>query len=251
MANLTCGVYRCFNRKNGKVYIGSSNGVEKRIGGHICQLDAGRHANPHFSAAWRLHGRESFEWRLMRECSEGELIEVEQEYMDLYMSWDGDCGYNIADKAGRPPGRKGHKKSAETRRKMAEAAKKRFEDPERRRMMSERLRGENNPMYGKKHSPEMIEVYRQKSTGRKHSPETLEKMRAWNTGRKMAPLTESQKDEKSEISRMLSDEQVELIRGMRKAGGLWKHIAKYFGCSPSCVRRASEGGRRAYRIRGE
>ena len=52
-----------------------------------------------------------------------------------------------------------------------------FVSDETRKKMSESLKGENHPFFGKKRSPETIEKIRLKKTGQKHSEETKEKMR--------------------------------------------------------------------------
>lgn len=52
-----------------------------------------------------------------------------------------------------------------------------FVSDETRKKMSELMKGENHPFFGKKRSPETIEKIRLKKTGQKHSEETKEKMR--------------------------------------------------------------------------
>lgn len=48
-----------------------------------------------------------------------------------------------------------------------------------RKNQSERMKGKNNPFYGKKHSKESLEKVRISSTGRKKSKETIEKLKEW------------------------------------------------------------------------
>lgn len=56
---------------------------------------------------------------------------------------------------------------------------------ENRKRNSERIKGEKNPMYGKKHSPETLEKLRKASTGRKLSKESCDKLsKSVSNGRK-------------------------------------------------------------------
>lgn len=56
---------------------------------------------------------------------------------------------SISRKKQKPP-RLGMKASEETKKKMSEARKKRWQDPTYRKYMSDKFSGENNPMYGKR-----------------------------------------------------------------------------------------------------
>jgi hypothetical protein len=61
------------------------------------------------------------------------------------------------------------------------------------KLQSERYKGENNPMYGKSHTPEFIERFRDAVTGEKNAmkrPEQKEKMRHLKLGKKRAPFSE-------------------------------------------------------------
>ena len=51
-----------------------------------------------------------------------------------------------------------------------------------RKKKSDNSKGEKNPFWGKKHTPETLEKLRIASTGRRHSPEAIEKIRAANSG---------------------------------------------------------------------
>ena len=178
---MTTGVYMIRNIVNGKVYIGSSVNVERRFGDHRRSLRRGTHTSRYLQNAWNKHGEQSFVFVAKTECEEACLLDVEQEYMDLYLSYDSDCGYNICEKAGRPPPRKGVPKSQETRRRMSEAAKSR--PPEYWKRCADARRGPGNHMFGKKHPPERIEIYRQRSTGKKHTEEAKAKIKEWKIGR--------------------------------------------------------------------
>lgn len=244
---MTIGVYLIRNTVNGKVYVGSSSNVEKRFGDHKRHLRRGAHTSCHLQEAWKLYGEESFVFTLKMECEENRLLEVEQEYMDLYLSSDGDCGYNICEKAGRPPSRKGIPKSPETRRRMSDAAKSR--PPEYWKKCADARRGAGNHMFGKKHSPEMIEVYRQKATGKKHTEEAKAKIKEWNrlnNRRRGVSLSHEEKMQRSVATAMFTPEDAKKMREMRNGGYFWREIAAFFNCSQSCARRVVHGERLAY-----
>lgn len=249
---MTIGVYLIRNTVNGKVYVGSSNNVEKRFGGHRHRLRKGIHSSCHLQEAWRKYGEESFVFILKRTCEESRLLEIEQEYMDLYLSPDHDCGYNICEKAGRPPSRKGVSKSPETRRRMSEAAIERGKSAEYRKSLSEGIkRGGGAWNKGIKHPPERIEIYRQRSTGKKHSEETLAKMRAWqsvhNPSKGVVPSIETRLL-KSKKTAMFSAEQALEMRSLWSSGVSIMKISKMFACSHSCASRVIKGDRLAYKI---
>lgn len=92
--------------------------------------------------------------------------------------------------------RTGKKHSPETRKKISAASKRTWENPEYRKMMSERMSGENNPFYGKTHSPEFIQRVKEYNTlhfsgennpmfGKTHTKEARERISPKNE----SPLT--------------------------------------------------------------
>ena len=94
MANKVCGVYKITNKVNDKIYIGSSNNVEKRWHQHKIQLRAGEHKNTHLQHAWDLYGEDNFIFEIIEECSPEIQFEREQHYLDTLNPFD-DHGYNI------------------------------------------------------------------------------------------------------------------------------------------------------------
>ena len=58
------------------------------------------------------------------------------------------------------------------------------------RLQSERIRGENNPMWGKTHTEEARQAISEKNTGKKLTEEQIARQVAAQTGRKRAPFTE-------------------------------------------------------------
>lgn len=100
---MACGIYAIANKKNNKVYVGSSKDVGVRWSFHRRHLRAGTHYNEHLQSAWDLYGEEFFEHRLLEETESNEdaLLAAEQKWMDELQSWDKAFGYNICPSAYR------------------------------------------------------------------------------------------------------------------------------------------------------
>lgn len=136
---MTCGIYRIYNKVNGKSYIGQSKNVEGRLRDHFRGLNNGSHANCHLQSAFLLHGAENFEHQLIEACEEEALTQREEYWIDAAYYYAG--VYNLA----RPED--GKKVSAETRRKISESqkgkqyAKGRVLSEETRRKISESQKG--------------------------------------------------------------------------------------------------------------
>lgn len=185
-------IYKLKNNINNKVYIGQtivgfrnrysrggSDNVSLMYNYHLKNKEDGYYYNKHILSAMNKYGLESFE---VNDCfdiafSKEELDIKEDTWIRYYDSVNN--GYN--EKYGGANG----KASEETR-----------------RLMSERRRGENNSMYGKKHSEETrrklkinhwsrTKIYSPPSLkgelnpryGAKHTEETKERIRKGNIGR--------------------------------------------------------------------
>ena len=91
---MTSGIYIIRNKKSGKVYIGSSVAVPRRLRLHRQALSRGGHGNPHLQRAWNHYGAEAFSFELVEECRPRSLVKREQYHIDHYDSMNGDEGYN-------------------------------------------------------------------------------------------------------------------------------------------------------------
>ena len=100
------GIYKITNIVNNKIYIGSSNDVFKRKREHISALKNNTHCNIHLQRAYNYYGEDSFIFEVIELCEEGNLLEVEQKYLDKYFD-DGINCYNENPIANKPPSRKG------------------------------------------------------------------------------------------------------------------------------------------------
>lgn len=130
---MICGIYRIYNKLNGKSYIGQSVNIEKRFREHFSSLGCGTHRSKHFQHAYSLYGHENFETQILEICNEDELTLKEQFWIDTANEMYG--VYNLVTIAGRGP--RGHKHSETTRSKMSESQKGKTLSIEHRRKLSE------------------------------------------------------------------------------------------------------------------
>lgn len=109
-------IYIIINVINGKVYIGSTNNINRRFTEHKYRLNQSIHPNEHLQNAWNKYGSDSFEFKTLAVCPNDERNDCEQMFMDLYNSQNHECGYNVRDADA-------HSVSEETRLKMSESHK--------------------------------------------------------------------------------------------------------------------------------
>ena len=124
-----CGIYLIRNLLTGKLYIGKSINIYKRIKAHIWSLDNKRikEENPHFIASWHKYGKENFMYCIIEECLYECLKERERYWILYYDSLNSKIGYNkrLDSEGGMIP-------HAETKRKLTESMKKRYSTQEAR-----------------------------------------------------------------------------------------------------------------------
>ena len=90
------GIYCIKNKTNGKVYIGSSNNIERRFRRHRTELNTKRHSNKHLERAYQKDGEENFDFIILEICLEEELISKEIYYINKYEALDNTKGYNLS-----------------------------------------------------------------------------------------------------------------------------------------------------------
>ena len=90
------GIYSIKNIVNGKVYIGSSNNIQKRFRKHKTELNTKTHSNKYLERAYEKYGKDNFEFIILEECSLQELIEKEISYIKKYNSLNTLKGYNLS-----------------------------------------------------------------------------------------------------------------------------------------------------------
>lgn len=102
MKEKVSGIYSITNIQNGKLYVGSSNNIERRWKEHKSMLNCNKHHSTHLQNAWNKYGETNFLFEIIEECNTNILLEREQYYIDLYASADDYFGYNESAVAGKP-----------------------------------------------------------------------------------------------------------------------------------------------------
>lgn len=94
-----CGIYKIINKINGKIYIGQSIDIERRIKTHI-QHGKYNYAsyNSYLYRDMYIYGIDNFEFEVVEECKKEELNEKEIYYIKYFDSKNN--GYNISDGGG-------------------------------------------------------------------------------------------------------------------------------------------------------
>lgn len=90
------GIYKIENKVNGKIYIGQSVDVYRRLKKHI--WDIKNENNQYLYRAFRKYGIENFTYELIEECPIEELNEKEKYYIkkfNSYVGYDNANGYNL------------------------------------------------------------------------------------------------------------------------------------------------------------
>lgn len=83
------GIYEIRNLVNGKVYIGQSINVEKRIEAH-----KKRESNQHLLNAFKKYGLDNFSFSILKECKKEDLSFYEHFFIIANCSFDYRYGYN-------------------------------------------------------------------------------------------------------------------------------------------------------------
>jgi group I intron endonuclease len=94
------GIYKITTKHNGKIYIGSSDNVEKRLKCHLSRLKRNVHHSVYLQAVYNKHGKENLEFSIIEVLSDNnDKIIKEQFWMDHFQSYNKDFGYNISKTA--------------------------------------------------------------------------------------------------------------------------------------------------------
>jgi len=182
---MSSGVYQIKNAINGKLYIGSSNQVERRFYLHKWDLKRGKHHSITLQRSWDKYGEDAFLFSVLVYCAPEVRQSYEQFYLDSLETIDPAKGYNIccdaiaagkgrvwteAQKQAKSIERKGKKVSAQTY----------------QNLLNSRKHGTDHPMFGKHHTEESL---------KKMSDALIGKV-AWNkgkhTGNNLAKITPEQ-----------------------------------------------------------
>lgn len=139
-------IYQIRNKINNKIYIGSTNDINKRWNNHKSKLNNKIHENSYLQAAWDKYGEENFEFSIIEQVNDQNRIEKEIFYLQETKSYERDIGYNFdknpTDKSGKNNPFYGKQHSKETKDKIKLIANNRSD--ELKNKMGEKNRGENN-----------------------------------------------------------------------------------------------------------
>lgn len=140
MAKKISGIYKIQNILNEKIYIGRSKNISKRWFEHKRELKNKSHHSDKLQNAVNKYGIDNFEFSIIEEASESDILELEQKYLDLYNS--AECGYNIMKVASpmMPP----REVSVDTRKKLSLAGVGKVRSEESRRNYSKSKLGEKS-----------------------------------------------------------------------------------------------------------
>lgn len=90
------GVYKITNKRNNKIYVGSSNNILYRWSQHLNELYNNIHANERLQQDFNLYGIESFSFEILELILDSnKLLSKEQKYIIDSKSYLDDIGYNV------------------------------------------------------------------------------------------------------------------------------------------------------------
>lgn len=160
-------VYRIINTINGKSYIGQTTRIMKeRLKEHKNEPTGAVYP------AFRKYGYDKFEIELLCEC----YNIVDLNYCeDLIIRSYRDMGYILYNRT--------------------EGGRNSIPTEETRRKISEKIRGDKHPWYGRHHTDETKQKIRIINTGRKATPEMIQKMSISQTGRTHSDETKQKMSE--------------------------------------------------------
>lgn len=90
-------IYRIINNINGKYYLGSTKNFNKRKNAHLLSLKKNIHHSTYLQRAWNKYGEENFKFEILYEINDGDVLEVEQKYLN---ELDFNMCYNVSKFAG-------------------------------------------------------------------------------------------------------------------------------------------------------
>lgn len=126
------GIYEIVNLVNGKRYVGSTIGFRRRWQDHRSYLRRERHHCQALQRAWLKYGEAAFAFRIIEQCSPGDLLAREQAALDVLRP-----EYNVCPVAGSSLG---VRHSAAARANMSVAQKLHWSKPEVRAAHIEMVR---------------------------------------------------------------------------------------------------------------
>lgn len=229
------GIYKITNTANGKVYIGQSTQLFRRLDSHQVDLKNNHHHNQHLQNSYNKYG-DVFEIEIIKYCNdESELDDLERYYIEYYDAMNPTKGYNKES-----GGHLNKHLSEETKKKISDSQKGeknhmfgkkgknnpnygRTHSEETKKKISDAKKGKNNPMFGKTHTEEAKKKISKAHKGKTHSEEAKKKMsennaRYWKG--KIFPEEVRKKMSNAQKGKTLSEETRKKISESRKGQSL-------------------------------
>jgi group I intron endonuclease len=207
---MNSGIYKITHRETGRVYIGQSIKLKRRLNGYKNSGGSGN-GNSVIKRAILKYGWDAFDWEILLYADNMDYLnEMEIKLIKHY-----DClapkGFNIETGGSNAPfpehlkklfseQRKGKKFSDEAKKNMSIGQKKRWENPTQEMLdkVKEQARNINlGKQFSEEHKAKISNTRKRliaegklinnTFAGKKHSEETKKKMSAAHTGRKMSP----------------------------------------------------------------
>ena len=182
-------IYIVRNKINNKLYIGQTTekrgingrykskgeGIERMYNYYISDW---YRVNNHLLSSIKKYGFEAFEVTEEFDVaySKEELDKLEDMYIKIYNTINGDYGYN--NKYGGANG----KHLEVSKKKIGEASKELWSNIKHKEFMSESMKGENNPFYGKHHTEESRKINREKHENVPQTEASINKIKNKLTG---------------------------------------------------------------------
>lgn len=140
------GIYVIRNLVNNKVYVGKAINIHRRIKQHVTALNTkSKDENIHLINAWHKYGRENFDYYVAEYLNLSDyknINEVQEALKKKELAWmiklkslDRNFGYNL-----RQDSEGGMIPSEETRKRLSDANKKRFEDLKEREKIGKKAK---------------------------------------------------------------------------------------------------------------
>jgi len=89
-----CGIYMLYSDIDSRIYIGSSNNLQRRIRKHFYELKINKHHNIHLQRFVNKYGLDNLKVKIINYCEVQNLMELEIKYINLYKTLT--TGFNLA-----------------------------------------------------------------------------------------------------------------------------------------------------------
>lgn len=156
-------IYKIENTIDKRFYIGKTNNFERRKFRHFWELENNRHHNQFLQRAFNKYGKDNFTmYKVEDNLTDEKATELEEKLINNTY----DDNYNLSKVSSGGDLITYHPRHDEIVAQISESIKKRVSNEEYRKNLSEKMKGENNPMYHKHHTDETRQKMRKNNTRR-------------------------------------------------------------------------------------